>query len=261
MEKNKLIEKIKNLRAKLQLAICEYDDIELKEATSIRIEYTEKIGQYECEQYELYLQFEELKQKIEMVQAKINREEEIDILAINKKVAHILEAYYEKLNCMQLNVDEMNGYKFGKKVDIDVRAEIKRIYRKLMKILHPDVLNVELGFDPMLWEKVQDAYKRNDIDTLKMIDDIVGETIEASLETRDETELMDMMSRLELAIARYQMKMKEIKKKLPFTEVEHLRNNAWVRARQMEIKTSIEEYKQSIIFLTATLQSLLKEEV
>lgn len=50
MGKEELIEKVKILRAKLQLAVSEYDDVELKEATAIQIEYTEKIGQHECQQ-------------------------------------------------------------------------------------------------------------------------------------------------------------------------------------------------------------------
>lgn len=260
MGKEELIEKIRNLRAKLQLSVSEYDDVELKEATAIRIEYTEKIGQYECKQYELYLQFEELKRKAEMIQAKINRGEEIDMVAIDNEVADILASYYEKLNGMRLNVSEMENYQNGSEVDVDVRAEIKRIYRKLMKILHPDVIDPELGFDPDLWEKAQSAYKRNDIDTLKMIDDIVGDTVSTPLEEKEESELIDMISRIELAISRYQMKIVEIKKKFPFTETEHLKNDAWVRARQAEIKKSIDEYQKSIVFMAALLNGLLNQE-
>lgn len=261
MAKVELIEKVKNLRAKLQLAVSEYDDVELKEATGIRIEYTEKIGQYECQQYELYLQIEELKKKVEMVQAKINRGEEVDMVAIDKEVADILASYYEKLNGMRLNVAEMDNYHNGLEVDVEERAEIKRIYRKLMKILHPDVIDPELGFDSELWEKAQSAYKRNDIDTLKMIDDIVGDTVNTPLESKEESELIDMVSRIELAIARYQMKLGEIKKKFPFTEVDHLKNDAWVRARQDELKKSIEEYQKSIVFMMAVLNGLLNQEV
>lgn len=261
MEKDVLIEKVRKARAILQLAIAEYDDIELKEGTAIRIEYTEKIGQYECKQYELYLQYEELKHKIEMVQAKINRSEEVDMAAIDKEIAGIMEGYYEKLNGMRSCVAELVGYRSGAEVDVDVRANIKRIYRKLMKILHPDVLETELGFEPELWEKAQDAYKRNDIDTLQMIEDIVGETVNTPLEAKEESELIDMASRMELAIAGYQMKIGEIKKKFPFTEVDHLKNDAWVRARQAEIKKSIEEYQKAIPFLIAALNGLIKQEV
>jgi len=260
MGKEELIEKIKSLRAKLQLAVSEYDDVDLKEATAIRIEYTEKIGQYECQQFELYLQFEELKRKIEMIQARINRGEEVDIVAIDNEIADILASHYEKLNGMRLNVSEMVSFQNGSEVDIVERTEIKRIYRKLMKILHPDVLDPALGFDAELWEKAQSAYKRNDIDTLRMIDDIVGDTENTPLESREESELIDMVSRIELAISRYQMKLGEIKKKFPFTEVQHLKNDAWVRARQGEIKKSIEEYQKSIVFLAVILKGLLNEE-
>ena len=261
MGKEELIEKVKNLRAKLQLAVSEYDDVELKEATAIRIEYTEKMGQYECRQYELYLQFEELKKKIEMVQAKINRGEEVDMIAIDNEVAAILVSYYDKLNGMRLNVTEMDNYHNGSEIDIEVRAEIKRLYRKLMKMLHPDVIDPALGFDSDLWEKAQNAYKRNDIETLKMIDDIVGDTVNTPLESKEESELIDMASRIELAIARYHMKLGEIKKKFPFTETEHLKNDAWVRARQAEIKKSIDEYQKSVIFMVAVLNGLLNQEV
>lgn len=260
MGKEELIEKVRNLKARLQLAVSEYDDVELKEATAIRIEYTEKIGQYECQQYELYLQFEELRHKVEMVQARINRGEEVDIVAIDKEVADILTSYYEKLNGMRQDVDEMDRYHSGPEIDVDERAELKRIYRKLMKILHPDVIDPKLGFDPDLWEKAQSAYKRNDVDALRMIEDIVGDTVSTPLESKDESELIDMASRIELAIARYQMKLDEIRKKFPFTETEHLNNDAWVRARQAEIKKSIEEYQKSIAFMVLVLNGLLNQE-
>lgn len=261
MTREELIQRVRTLRARLQLAVSEYDDVELKEATSIRIEYTEKIGQYECKQYEAYLQFEELKHKIEMVQARINRGEEIDMVAIDNEVADVLTAYYDKLNGMRQNVAEMNGYQNGAVVDVDVRSEIKQIYRKLMKILHPDVLDLELGFEPELWTKAQDAYKRNDIATLKMIDDMVGDTVGTPLEEREESELIDMISRMEMAVERYQMKLGEIRRKFPFTEVEHLKNDAWVRARQAELEKSIEEYQKAIVFLMAALNGLLNQEV
>lgn len=260
MGNEELIEKIKKLKAKLQLVVSEYDDVELKEATAIRIEYTEKIGQYECQQYELFLQYEELKHKVEMVQALINRGEEVDMTVIDHEVAEILTSHYDKLNGMRLIVDEMNNYNNGFEISIEVIAEIKRIYRKLMKILHPDVLDPELGFDADLWEKTQNAYKRNDIETLRMIDDIVGDTVSAPLEAKEETELIDTASRLELAIARYQMMLVEIRKKFPFTETEHLKNDAWVRTRQAEIKKSIEEYQKSLIFMAAILNGLLNQE-
>lgn len=254
-----MIEKVRSLRARLQLAISEYDDAELKEATGIRVEYTEKIGQYECNRFELYLQYEELKRKIEMVQARINRGEEINMDDINKEVAYILTSYYDKLNGMREDVAEMEGYRSGAEIGVERRSEIKRIYRKLMKILHPDS-DPELGFDPDLWKKAQDAYKRNDLVTLQMIEDIVGETVNTPLEDKEEEELIDMASRIESAIEKYRIKLVEIKKKFPFTEVEHLKNDAWVRARQSEIMKSIEEYKKSISFMVVLLNGLLIKE-
>ena len=257
MEKEELIEVIRKLRSKLHFVIYEYEKVELKEATSIRIDYTEKIGQYECENYELYLYLEEIKYKIQRVQAHLNRGEKIDMEAIEEEVADILKAYYEKLSHMRINVAEMVGFNNGTEVGIDQIAKIKRIYRKLMKILHPDVLDPELGLDEGLWEKVQDAYKRNDLDTLIMIDDLVGETVLTPLEEKEESELIEMKERLELAIKRYEMKLVEIKKRFPFTEVEHLKNDSWIRARQNELKKSISEYKKSIIILEAALKKLL----
>lgn len=260
MDREQLIEQVRKACAKLQLIITEYDDVKLREATGIRVEYTEKIGQYECKQYELYLHFEEIKHKIEMVQARINRGEPIDMDEINCQVADILEAYYDKLNGMRVQVLEMNGFQYGIVVDIADRAKIKQIYRKLMKMLHPDVCDVNLDFDPELWEKAQDAYKRNDLDTLLMIKDIVGETVSTPLEERESLELEEMLGRMDLAIARYKNKLEEIRKTFPFTEQEHLKNDTWVRGRQEELKKSIQEYEQSIAFLSAALSNLIQQE-
>ncbi|MCQ2512745.1 MAG: hypothetical protein MJ092_05085 [Lachnospiraceae bacterium] len=260
MNKEELVENVRQLRSRLQLAISEYDDAELKEATGLRIEYTEKVGQFECAQFELYLQYEEINRKIEMVQARINRGEKIDMDAINFEVANILEKYYTKLNGMRDNVEEMLGYRFGAFVKIDNRAEIKSIYRKLMKILHPDVAGPKMDFDPELWKRVQTAYKENDLETLRMINDIVGEATGENLESMEETELLDMQERMELAIKRYQIKLQDLKRRFPFTEAEHLKNDAWVRARQAELKKSIEEYKQAVVFLAASLETIIREE-
>ena len=93
MEKEELIEVIRKLRSKLHFVIYEYEKVELKEATSIRIDYTEKIGQYECENYELYLYLEEIKYKIQRVQAHLNRGEKIDMEAIEEEVADIMKNY------------------------------------------------------------------------------------------------------------------------------------------------------------------------
>lgn len=258
MDRNQMIKQLETIKSKLLLTISEYDYINLKEATALRIEYTKKIGQFECRQFELFLQFEELKRKIEMIQAALNKGAKPDITEINTEVANTLQEFYEKLSGMRKCVIEFISFESGVPTSGSDRSEIKHLYREITKVLHPDVADSE-KFDSSLWQRAMDAYMRNDLEDLRVISDIVSESENSNYDDLSEDNLIEKIERLELAIKRYELLIEEIKTKFPFIEEEHLKNDAWVRAKQAELKNNISEYEKAVEMLVEILNEKIIE--
>lgn len=173
-------------------------------------------------------------------------------------MARILQEFYERLDGMRKCVVEFISFQSGTSTSGSDRAEIKALYRKITKVLHPDV--AEPGkFDEGLWQRAMDAYKRNDLEDLKVIADIVGEPEESDFDNISDDDLAEKLERMELAVKRYEMLSEEIKKKFPFIEEENLKNDAWVRAKQEELEKSIAEYEKAVEILEELVEDKIIE--
>lgn len=99
-----------------------------------------------------------------------------DIAAMNEYVEQQMTEYRQQLRDM---VSEFNSTKNDKPVSALDAKEIKAIYRKIARQLHPDMSPVtqehpELG---ELWEQASIAYKCNDIKTLRETDFLVQQAL------------------------------------------------------------------------------------
>ena len=123
----------------------------------------------------------ELERRVELLSLKVRRGETLNektIEFINMVVTREFEKNsedydYTKNNYYQINNynhknNRNNGYTnyYNKaKKEWDLNFEAPRIYRMIVKKLHPDIAGESETFKKY-WDNVQDAYKNNDIDRL-----------------------------------------------------------------------------------------------
>ena len=103
-EYKKLIEEIKKLKEEVVNLYEERDRLIYHECRNIETEYMSKVGTLEYKVYEFQCKLLRIKRKIELYQACINRQEEIDEQDIEEKLDEEYKEYEEKLSKMADNL-------------------------------------------------------------------------------------------------------------------------------------------------------------
>lgn len=78
----KLKEEIEKLRTELSMLVLERDELRFVICKNIEMEYMLKVGGLEYQAYEAECAFLRLKRKVELIQAKKNRQEKVILSAI-----------------------------------------------------------------------------------------------------------------------------------------------------------------------------------
>lgn len=211
--------------------------------------YADLIGRDEFEVFNLEIRVKALKMKIKMAQAYLNRNENPDMCAIEKRIAQLWQEHEEKLARM------MEGIKCADNsvlISADVVADCKAIYRMLVKNLHPDLhpeLSEELS-DMLI--VAQAAYKQWDVKTLRQLSIKYFLLIDSDKPNGDYDE-NQMITRLQEQIDTLGQEIAKRESEFPLSYWERLHNQEWVaeqqnlmQQRQEELKTKIDKMENIV---------------
>ena len=98
--------------------------------------------------------------------------------AIEERLDAEFTEYQEQLN---QQIEKMNHALQRSKAEILSEAdsrELKRLYRKIVKVLHPDLHPETAQARLTLFDHAVSAYKNGDLETLKMIGELAADTPE-----------------------------------------------------------------------------------
>lgn len=139
--------------------------------------------------------------------------------------------------------------------------DIKELYRKIVRRLHPDGNPDITEREKELFYKAVQAYKDGDIETLQEIyDEIFGDgTAEDVQRELSYEELVALRDQLKTRIESLNMEIDSIKTAFPYTEKEFLDDADQVSKMQAALEARIHEYEETIKQLNQTLQELMKE--
>ena len=220
-----------------------------KEAMQILISYTQKFGDLINSVFEKQIICIRLKKTIELCQSAINRGESIDIDAINSQIDAEMQAYYRQLQEM---LDETQIAKQSRSVPAVIVMEIKRIYRKLAKLIHPDI-NPESHKSPILqdlWNRIVIAYQKNDVKELRELEVLTMNALN-QMDNDIEIDIPD----LEEKIASLQDEM--ITSTTPYIYKELLEDPDKIRQKEEELKSQLEEYEKYCEELESVLEEMI----
>lgn len=276
----KLRSEIAALRELLAALVFERDDLLLSQRRKIEARYMQELGSTEAEIYSAECEVRYLRAQLRMMQAYVNRQEDIPHEKINRELKEEFKTYqqvYEEFvrkarkaaetakqeaeaeteTAEDPDSRERENSDSGKAQDDRKREEspkqqpkeaeskearLKKLYRKTVKAMHPDAHPDQTEEEKALFRKAIDAYKAKDLKTLEEIVEIMEGTTREEEESALEA-LLKEKARLLTLVERIRKEIKKIKSQYPFNKLEILDDPEKLAARKEALQAKLERLR------------------
>ena len=257
---DKLKAKVEKLREELIMLVIERDTLLYQECRNIEMKYLLSVGVLEYKAYEIECAILRLKRKAELIQAKINRQEEIVLSEVEENLDFEFAEYQEKLN---EQIDKMNAAierSHRELLSKEEAGELKTLYRAVVRGLHPD-LHPDLSAAKIkLFQNAVEAYERGDINGLRIIHAMVSEPA-ISLENTDSfVVLIKEEDRLTELIEYMKDIISGIKSEYPYTMKSLVQSPLKIEARKAELELHIKQLNEILSIYEARIEDMLRRE-
>lgn len=256
-EYENLLKESKKLQGTLSALIMERDELKLHICKNLQAEYMVKIGTLEYKVYEFECKILRIKRKIELIQMYFNRQKIVNIIEIELTLNAEFEEYQENLN---EKMNEINKALERNNLDTlsdEESVEIRKLYRQIVKKLHPDLNpNVTAG-EIELFTKAVDAYKNGDLDTLRSISMLITEISDSDSISDSMNNLKIKIEKLKNMIDLISKEIEQIKDSFPYNQKELLTNPVKLNERRQELLRILDEYKHIYKLYETKLNDML----
>lgn len=250
---------VERLRTELSMLMLEYDELRFVICKNIETEYMLKLGGLEYRAYEAQCTALRLKREIELIQARKNRQEKIDLENITGILDWEFAEYVENLN---KQIDKMNqalDRSQSEQLPEDESQELKRLYRKIVKALHPDI-HPDISPEQLeLFHHAVEAYKNGDLETLRIISAMLGDDISYMNNEDSISRLRKEKARLEEMIRSVRDSIAKIKQDYPYTMKEILEDEDKLAQRKAELEEILQHYTEWIKIYEDKIKEMLGE--
>ena len=284
-EFDRLMEEIRNLKALIIALTTERDELKFHECMNLAAEYNSRIGDLELQVLNAKLRVLELKRTIEILQAQINRQEKKSAKKAREQARQEYREFEEELNRKAEEACNANKYKEDEtqkeedwqkeqeeknededptdnRIKYKSRSdEMKALYRKIVKALHPDMNPDQTPAEKELFLEAVESYNIGDIDKLREIVALIEEgkigdnPLDVSPENIDR--LREIVDGLRLRVDELQEEINQIKSSFPYTMKEFLNDEEAVNAKQKELTGLLYEYDKQVEELEKRLAEML----
>lgn len=262
---------IKLIKNDIIILLQELDELKLHEEPALRTRYFSLFGKFVSMIEEKDILIAELRYRISLYQAAINSKKPIVQEEVDELVSDKYNSYYEQLNrkmgkeqeqaeAFQKREEEKQKYQEEfEKSGNSFKATLKEIYRKLVKLLHPDMNSDDNDRTRRYWDLVQEAYKNNDLDKLQqLLSEVQLNRVVAEVdEVNEKEQLTNLLSQLIQKKAVLLSEKNMLLSSFPFTERELLLDSTRIQQKCSEFKKFLEEQDQTIQELQIELNDLI----
>ena len=182
------------LRERYENLILQRDRLE-KEAEHYRMEYFRQFGELITDAFQARIDCIALKKSITFCQMRLNAGEEIDPISMQEFIDRSMLAYNAQLE------ELISLTKAGKSllpISVSEAGEIRRIYRRLAKKLHPDICPMTAE-EPELMElfrRALSAYRMNDLNALRETETLINRFLREHGEEPEAAEIENLPEKI-----------------------------------------------------------------
>ena len=247
---------IEELKKSIPQLIEERDELLFTVCKNIEAKYMAAIGALEYKVFEAECYCRRLKRKAELIRARLNRQEKVDIKDIDRQLDLEMTEYTKLLDEKMQSLNNALSRLRGNVLSDDEATELKALYKIAVKQLHPD-LNPDLPKPKKdLFLKAVEAYKNADLNTLRLIceaiDGIITDTTEDSY-----AELIKRRDLLFASMNKIRSEIEQIKARYPYTMKDFVENEAEIREKRRELDCALCEYKKMSDMLNEKIKEMI----
>lgn len=155
-------------------------------------------------------------------------------------------------------MNEAIEYSKLERLTAEEEKEFKRLYRQIVKALHPD-LNPGVNENEIkLFQNAVEAYKNGDLKTLRFISTLISSVVPDESTENILEHLQKEKERLERIVAEINEQISKIKTEYPYTLKEFTENAQRREARKAEIEKTVEELKAAYQYYTDEINESLR---
>ena len=254
----KLKNEVERMRTELSMFLLERDELQFVICKNIETEYMLKLGSIEYKAYEAQCAALRLKRKIELIQAKKNRQEKVIISAIEETLDTEFAEYQKKLD---EQIDKMNDALKRSKAEVlsdEDNKKLKKLYRKIVKALHPDINPDVSETQVNLFDNAVQAYKNGDLNTLRIIGEMVGNSPLPEQHKDAMTQLVEERERLQGLLKSIRESIDNIKSEYPYTMKEIIEDEEQTEQKKKELENILSQYNELISIYKAKIEEMIR---
>lgn len=239
-------DEIRSVRDQIVEHTMRMEDIRLQQIPRIRADYALKIGCWEQALLEAELAARRARRRLALAQAEVNRGVTPQMDAIERVIEAELAEWTAKAEQARIAYEAALEHLLGTRPMTHAESkELKRLYRALVKRLHPDVCHADASKYASLFQTAQAAYKSGDIDTLRSLEVATRHLDHGTDDLESNSNLADLMQELELVrieegVVRERVQALEQGEEMRLGTL--LADPAWVTARTTELRRAVEDW-------------------
>lgn len=253
-----LKKEVEKLRTELSMLFLEHDNLLYQECRNIEMAYMLAVGSLEYKAFELECTVRRQKRKSELIQASMNRQEKINIKNIDSELDAEFAEYRAALDKQVEKMNDALERSNGKEMTDEEHLEFKKLYRKIVRALHPD-LHPEITIaQTQLFLNAVKAYENGDIAGLRIICEMVSEPAMLPDEENGVSTLIKEKERLSALIKDIAGKMRDIKTNYPYTMKEFVQSPERIAERKKELTEQIERLTETLTIYNERIAKMLR---
>lgn len=249
---------VEKLRISLSMLVLERDELRYITCKNIETQYMLRFGTAEYKVYQAECTYLRLKRQLELIQMRLNRQEAVDLWQIECTLN--LE-FVEYQRILDEKIDSMNEAIRRSQYDVlseEETRELKQLYRKIVKALHPDFHPDLTERQKELFSQAVEAYKNGDLDTLRLIDAMLTDDTMDPMKYDSLAALQQEKIRLEQLLKRVAATIEKIKSEYPYTLKELVENEKKAAEYLKELQEMLDSYQAAILLLQHKIDELLR---
>ncbi len=227
----------------------------IKEATSYQIRYTQEFGEQICANFELKIQCIKVKKSIGYCRRRMNRGLSVDASKMEAEIEQEMKSYYMQLGTMQ---EEYDMAQKAEKIAHYESLLAKRLYRRLAKLLHPDINAMTEQDEELtdLWNRIVIAYHQSDVSALEELEVLAKRKLEELGAEGIEKDYSDLEERIE----RVERQINNIITTEPYSYKEILESAERTEAFRETLKAEHDDFENYLETLKRALEEMLRGE-